>query len=189
MIEKNRKIEYTIEKRKRGTTLNIKKMTYIAMLTTIALIIFIIELQIPPLVPAIPGIKMGLANIITVYAMFTLGPVATLEILFMRIILGSMFAGQVMSLLYSLSGGLLCYLIMLVMRKVVTVNQIWICSIMGAIFHNIGQILIAMFMTGLVQVAYYLPVLLISAIVSGTFTGLCAQEVVKRMKKIKGIGF
>lgn len=164
--------------------MNIKKMTHIAMLTAVALIIFIIELQIPPIIPTIPGIKMGLANIITVYAMFTLGPVATAEILFMRILLGSIFAGQIMSLLYSLAGGVMCYIIMLLMRKIMTTNQIWICSVMGAIFHNIGQIFVAVMVTGVTQVAYYLPILLLSGMIAGTFTGLCAQLVVKRMKKI-----
>lgn len=163
---------------------NIKKMTYTAMLTTIALIIFMIELQIPPLIPAIPGIKMGLANIITVYAMFTLGPVATGEILIIRILLGSIFAGQVMSLLYSLAGGAMCYLIMLLMRKIVTINQIWICSVIGAIFHNLGQIIVAVMITGVMQVAYYLPILIISGIIAGTFTGLCAQAIVKRLDSL-----
>ena len=107
-----------------------------ALLTSVALIIFIIEAQIPNLAP-IPGVKLGLANIITVYSIFTLGPGPTLMILLCRVFLGSVFSGQMMTLFYSLSGGMLCFLAMLVMRRLVSVKQIWVCSVIGAIFHNI----------------------------------------------------
>lgn len=83
--------------------------------------------------------KLGLANIVTVYAMFLLGPADTLAILLCRIVLGSLFAGQLMSMLYSLGGGLSCYMVMLLLRKLLTKKQIWVCGIIGAIAHNIGQ--------------------------------------------------
>lgn len=162
----------------------IKRLTRNAMLTAAALIIFVVEAQIPALVP-IPGVKLGLANIITVYAMFLCGPLDTLAILLCRIVLGSIFAGQMMSFLYSFCGGMFCYLIMLLMRKIVTEKQIWISSVVGAVFHNIGQITAAMIITQTAAIAGYLPVLLISGIISGTFTGFCAQLVVHQMKKIK----
>lgn len=161
----------------------IRRLTKNAMLAAAALIIFVVEAQIPALVP-IPGVKLGLANIVTVYAMFLCGPVDTLGILLCRIVLGSIFAGQIMSFLYSICGGIFCYLIMLLMRKIVTENQIWVCSVVGAVFHNIGQITAAIFITQTLAIAGYLPVLLISGIISGTFTGLCAQLVVHRMKRI-----
>ncbi|MGM9605100.1 MAG: Gx transporter family protein, partial [Faecousia sp.] len=123
-----------------------KRLTRMAVLTAVALIIFIVELQLPNLTP-IPGVKLGLANIITVYAMFALGPVDTLGILLARILLGSIFSGQMMALFYSLAGGLLCYLVMLVMRKLFTQKQIWICSVFGAVAHNIGQITVAILIT------------------------------------------
>ena len=127
-----------------------KRMTRMAMLTAIALTIFIIELQIPTLAP-IPGVKLGLANIITVYGIFVLGPVDTAYILLARILLGSMFSGRVTALFYSLAGGLLCYLAMLLLRRLVTPRQIWICSIAGAVAHNIGQIAAAILVTGTPQ--------------------------------------
>lgn len=154
-----------------------------ALLTTIALIIFVIETQIPNLVP-IPGVKLGLANIVTVYAMFALGPVDALCILLCRITLGSIFAGQMMSFFYSLSGGLMCYLAMLVLRKVFSEKQIWICSVIGAVFHNIGQIIIAIIVSGTIYIMSYLPVLLISGIITGCFTGICAQTLIGHLKKI-----
>lgn len=161
-----------------------KRLTRMAILTAVALGIFIVELQIPTLAP-IPGIKLGLANIITVYAMFTLGPKDTACILGARILLGSMFSGQMMSLMYSLAGGVLCYLVMLLLRRMFTQKQIWICSVLGAAAHNIGQITVAILLTRTPALIYYLPILMISGIIAGTFTGLCAQLVVHRLPGVK----
>lgn len=158
-----------------------KRIARDAVFAAIALTIFMVELQIPSLVP-IPGVKLGLANIITVVTMFLLGPGDTLMILLVRILLGSIFSGQMMSLLYSLTGGLLCYLIMLLLRKILTRKQIWASSVIGAVFHNIGQIGVAMIVTGTPGIVIYLPILLVSGIISGTFTGLCAQFVVHRLE-------
>lgn len=154
--------------------MKLKRLTRAAVLTAVALIIFIVELQIPSVVP-IPGVKLGLSNIVTVFSMFLLGPADTAGILLARILLGSMFSGQPVSLIYSLAGGVMCYLVMLVMRRLVTVKQIWVCSVISAIAHNIGQITAAVIVTGTTALVVYLPVLMISGIVSGLFTGWCAQ--------------
>lgn len=156
-----------------------RRLTRISMLATIALTIFIVELQIPAPVP-IPGVKLGLANIVTVYGIFLLGPADTMYILIARILLGAIFSGRATALFYSLAGGLLCYVFMLFMRKLVSRRQIWICSIGGAIAHNIGQISVAILITGTPRLIYYLPLLMISAIITGLFTGLCAQFIINR---------
>jgi heptaprenyl diphosphate synthase len=160
-----------------------RKLTRMAVLTAVALTIFVIELQLPALAP-IPGVKLGLANIITVYAMFALGPGDTLCILLVRVFLGSVFSGQMTSLLYSLAGGLLCYLVMLLLRRILTVKQIWVCSVLGAMAHNVGQMAVAVLVTGTPALIYYLPVLMVSGILTGLFTGLCAQFVTGRLDKI-----
>lgn len=159
-----------------------KKLTRMALLTAIALILFLVEAQLPPLAP-IPGIKLGLANVITVYAMFVLSPGDTLLILLCRVFLGSVFSGQMMNLFYSLGGGLLCWLAMLVLRRVVSRRQIWVCSVIGAMCHNIGQILVAIWMTRTPSLIVYLPVLLVSGILTGLFTGLVAQFVLQRLER------
>lgn len=153
-----------------------------ALLTAIALAIHVAEAQIPPLV-AIPGVKLGLANIITVYAAFSIGGGAAAMILIARILLGSMFGGGVVSLLYSLAGGVLCLLVTLLLRRMLTWKQIWVAGLMGAIVHNIGQILVAILVTGTPAIVSYLPVLMISGVITGTFTGFAAQFVVNRMGK------
>lgn len=158
-----------------------RRLTTMALLTAAALIIFIVEAQLPPLAP-VPGIKLGLANIITVYAMFRLRPRDTMCILLCRIFMGSIFSGQMMTLFFSLSGGLLCYLVMLGMRKIVTEDQIWLCSGLGAAAHNVGQVLAAMWVSGTASMIVYLPVLLISGVLAGLFTGFCAQFLLKRLQ-------
>ena len=155
-----------------------------AVLTSVALTIFIVELQIPVLVP-IPGVKLGLANIITLYAVFVLGPADAACILVVRILLGSMFSGQMISLLYSLAGGLLCYLVMLLLHRFCSLKQIWVCSVFGAVAHNIGQITIAILLTGTPALICYLPVLMVSGIIAGIFTGFCAQFVVNRLAGVQ----
>ncbi|MCD8211465.1 MAG: Gx transporter family protein [Oscillospiraceae bacterium] len=157
-----------------------------AIMAAIALILFIIELQIPPLTP-IPGVKLGLANIVTVCSMFLFGPLDTLAILLVRILLGSIFAGQMISLLYSLAGGLLCYLVMLLLRKILTWRQIWVCSVIGAVAHNVGQIAVAILITSTPLLITYLPVLLVSGMIAGLITGIIAQLLTPRLAKPLGI--
>ena len=157
-----------------------KRITRLALLTALALILFTVEAQIPPPVP-IPGVKLGLANIITVYAMFRFGPRDTLLILLMRVLLGSFVTGAVSALIFSLSGGLLCYLVMLALRRVLTENQLWVCGVVGAVAHNIGQILACVAVYQTTAVLAYLPPLLLSGIVTGLFTGLAATYLLKRL--------
>ena len=159
-----------------------KRITKMALLTAAALILFTVEAQIPAPAP-IPGVKLGLANIITVYAMFALGPKDTLYILLVRVFLGSVFSGQTSTLFYSLSGGLLCYLAMLVLRKILTEKQIWVCGVVGAVFHNIGQMMMAIAIFQSTSVVIYLPLLMLSGIITGLFTGLCTQFLIERLKR------
>jgi len=151
-----------------------------ALLTAIALTIFMAEAQIPSPIP-IPGVKLGLANIVTVYAMFVLGPADTLMILVSRIFLGSVFSGQMMIFFYSLSGGLACYIVMLVLRRVLTKQQIWVCSAVGGMCHNMGQLIAAILIARTPALAVYLPWLVLCGMAAGLFTGLCAQFLTARL--------
>ena len=124
-----------------------RRLTRLALLTAIALTIFMVEAQIPVPIP-IPGVKLGLANIVTVYAVFVLGPWDALSILVVRVFLGAVFSGQMMTLFYSLGGGLLCWVVLVLLRRLFTKNQIWLCSPVSAIFHNLGQLLVAAALMG-----------------------------------------
>lgn len=161
-----------------------RRLTELALLTGVALIIFMIELRIPNLTP-IPGVKLGLANIITVYAVFRYRPGETTMLLACRIILGTIFSGKPDTLLYSAAGAFCCLLGMLSVRKIIPAHFIWLCSVVGAIFHNIGQIGAALAVMHTTAVLSYLPVLMVSGCVAGLFTGLCAQLLLKRLGKEK----
>ena len=159
-----------------------RRVTRLALLTAIALTIFMVEAQIPVAVP-IPGVKLGLANIVTVYTVFALGAGDALLVLVSRVFLGAVFSGQMMTLLYSLGGGLLCWLAMVGLRRLLTVKQLWLCSPLTAICHNLGQLLAAAAIAKSWVVLVYLPYLVLAGLITGTLTGLCAQLVVGRLSR------
>ena len=156
-----------------------KKLTRLALLTALALIIFIIELQFPDIIP-LPGVKLGLANIITVYAVYKFSAKEVAMIVVSRVFLGSVFGGNISALPYSMSGALLCLVGMLLIKKAVPMNFIWLSSILGAILHNTGQMAAAVLMTGTLTVLSYYPFLIVSGCIAGAFTGICAQLLIKR---------
>ncbi len=160
-----------------------KRLTVDALFTAAALSLFVIELMIPSV--GIPGVKLGLANIVTVAAVFLIGPWDAGAILLCRILLGGIFTGQIMALWYSLAGGTLCWLSMLVMHKIVTREQIWVSSIVGAMAYNVGQILVAWAVVRTAVIFWYLPLLTVSGILAGLLTGIAAQAVYARMGKTK----
>ena len=156
-----------------------KKLTLLALLTAIALTIFMIEAQIPPVVP-LPGVKLGLANIVTVFAVFALGAREGALVLFCRIFLGAVFAGNFSSIFYSAAGGTLAILVTILLRKVLTKKQLWVAGALGAVAHSVGQVGMSMLITGTPGIIVYLPPLICISIVTGLFTGLCAQFLVNR---------
>ena len=152
------------------------------MLTAFALIIFTVELQLPTLAP-VPGMKLGLANIITVYAVYSFSAGETAMVVAVRVLLGSLIAGNMVSLVYSLAGGFLCLAGMLLLRRVIDKKHIWVCSILGAVLHNIGQTAAAIVMMQTKTVIAYLLFLLVSGCIAGALTGMAAQLVVSRLNK------
>jgi len=161
----------------------IKKMVFLSFLVSIALLIYIIEAQIPPF---FPGIKLGLANIISLAALIMFGWKEALLIMFLRTILGSIFGGSMSAFMFSLAGGLLSNIIMIILYKSFKKSMsLWTISICGAIFHNIGQLFVASFVVQDFRVYIYLPILLISAVVTGYFIGLCTNFLSAHLNKIR----
>ena len=156
-----------------------KKLTLLALLAAIALTIFMVEAQIPALVP-IPGIKLGLANIVTVFTVFTLGAKEGAAVLFVRIFLGAVFAGNFSTIFYSAAGGACAIGVTILLKKVLTKKQLGVAGALGAIAHSIGQMAMAIALTGTPGLIAYLPVMIVVSILTGTFTGLCAQFLVNR---------
>lgn len=160
-----------------------RKLVLLALLDAIALTIFMVEAQIPALVP-IPGIKLGLSNIVTVFTVFAIGPWEGAAVLFVRIFLGAVFAGNFSSILYSGAGGLCAIIATMLLRKILNKKQLWVAGCLGAVAHSVGQMAMAIFVTGTPGIAVYLPVMIACSIVTGLFTGLCAQVLVDRGGKL-----
>lgn len=161
-----------------------KRIAELSVLTAVSLIIFIVELQIPNPFP-IPGIKLGLANIITVFAVYHYKAYEVAMIVTVRLLLGSVFSGNFMALIYSASGAFLCLLGMLLLKRMIDEKHIWIASVFGAVLHNTGQIIAAVIVTQTVEIVAYYPFLLVSGCLAGAFTGLCAQLIMPRIKFFK----
>ena len=158
-----------------------KKLVALALFTAIALTIFMIEAQIPALVP-ISGVKLGLANIITVFLVFAMGSKEAAAVLFCRIFLGSVFAG-LSTFFYSAAGGLLSILVTVGLKRILTAKQLWVAGALGAVAHSIGQMAAAIAIARTPALAVYLPVMIAISVITGTFTGLCAQVLLNRGEK------
>lgn len=161
------------------------KMVYIGLLVAQALVLHIFERAIP--VPFItPGAKLGLANLITVIALYTLPKEKdAFIVLFLRIVLGTMFGGNLASFMYSAAGGILSFLAMIFVKNIFKekVSIIGVSSA-GAIFHNVGQILVAAMIVKNIAVTLYLPILSIVSIVTGIFIGITANYMVNHLLKL-----
>ncbi len=160
-----------------------RKYVLMALLSSMALGLYALECMIPPLT-VIPGAKLGLANIITMVAVYIFGKKEAFIILVMRIIISSMLFGQLMSMLYAVAGGILSYLALCFCTKFIDRSSMWATGIICAIFHNLGQIIVAVMVTQQLSVAYYFLFLVILSMISGVFTGVCANYCVIYAQKI-----
>ena len=156
-----------------------KKLTSCAVLISLALALSYMERIIPlQMVIPLPGIKLGLANIVTLIALYYLDWKSAYAIVFIRCLMGAIFGGGISGLLFSLTGGLLSLSVMLLAKKM-SCFSVYGISILGAATHNIGQILAAMVLMQSVYIGAYLPYLLIVALLTGYATGLAAAGVLK----------
>ena len=154
-----------------------KKLCLLGLLSAIALTIFMLEAQLPPLLP-LPGVKLGLANIVTVFAVFVLGPKEGVAVLTVRVFLGAVFAGNFSTIFYSAAGGACAIVVTILLKKVLKMNQLFVAGALGAVAHSIGQMAAAIVISGTPQLGVYLPVMIGISVVTGLFTGLCAQFLV-----------
>ena len=161
-----------------------KKLVFMALLTAIALTIFVIENQIPAPVP-IPGVKLGLANIITLVTMLLLGKKEAGAVLLMRVVMGAMFAGSPSTLLFSAAGGLLAYLAMCLTVSRFDERQLWIVSALAALAHNAGQLGTCALVVKTPGILAYAPILAVSGVITGVFTGFAAMDLVRALRNAR----
>ena len=155
-----------------------KKLVVTAILAAVALGVYVLEAQIPAPIP-VPGVKLGLANIVTLAAIILLGRKQAFAVLLVRLLLGSMFSGGFSALLYSLAGGVFAYA---VMAALVNILPVWVISVLAALAHNLAQLVVAVLVTGTPGLFWYGPALLLAAIVTGAFTGLASNYLTRALR-------
>lgn len=156
-----------------------KRLAVLSLLSAIALTIFMVEAQIPAPVP-VPGVKLGLANIVTVFTVFRARGRDGAAVLAVRVFLGAVFAGNFSTIFYSAAGGGLAIAVTIGAKRILTKKQLWVAGALGAVAHSIGQMAVAMVLTGTPELIIYLPVMIACSIVTGLATGLCAQILIDR---------
>lgn len=161
--------------------LDTKKMTTLALLISVAMILSYIESIVPAFV-AVPGVKLGLSNIATVFALYTLGWPAAIVVSVIRVLLSALLFGNIPSLTFSLAGAFLALASMIPLSKVNLFSSIGI-SVVGAISHNTGQIIAAAIVMETLGVTYYLIPLLLSGTIAGVVIGIISGSLVERIKK------
>ena len=158
-----------------------KKLTVLALLSAAALIFAYVESLFPPLVASIPGIKMGLPNIAIIFTLYKFGVKEAFVVSFIRLIFVSLLFGNIMSFWYSLAGAVLSLSVMAILKKLDLFSLAGI-SVAGGVLHNLGQILVAIILTGVGEIAYYMIFLAISGTISGILIGLVSAFIIKRIK-------
>lgn len=164
--------------------MKLSELTRCALFASVALIIYSVESLVGPIIP-IPGFRIGLSNLVTLSALYILGLKEALFILAVRIILGNMLTGQMMSFVYSLCGGALSFGVTAMIKRFFPPNTIWALGIIGAVLHTAGQIACACVLFDSNAFIYYGIFLTLLSFVSGVFTGLCAQFAVKQFDRIQ----
>ena len=159
------------------------KVAVFGVFTSLALILSYVELLIP-IFFGIPGMKLGLANLLVVILLYKGCPRDALLLSVIRILLSGLIFGNMFSIFYSLGGGLLSLAVMVFLKKTGQFTVAGI-SIGGGASHNVGQLLVAMFVVQTYQVGYYLPVLLIAGVITGAVIGILSAEVLKRTQSIR----
>ena len=159
---------------------NTKKLALLGILTATAMMLSYIEFLIPPIYSAVPGIKLGLANIAVIFALYSLDPGSAALISFVRVLLSALLFGTVTSLIYSAAGAGFSFAIMLALKKSGAFSVLGV-SVAGAVMHNAAQVICAAFLLGAAEIGYYFIVLSLSAVAAGILVGAASATIIKRI--------
>lgn len=157
-----------------------KTISFLGLCTALALVLAYLEAIIPPVFPSVPGIKMGLPNIVLIFVLYRKGGGAAMVVSMLRIVLVSVLFGNGMSLLYSLAGGLLSMSVMILLKRSNLLSTVGV-SVAGGVMHNVGQILMAMLLLETTELIYYLVILAVSGTIAGILIGLCGASMVRKI--------
>jgi heptaprenyl diphosphate synthase len=160
----------------------IQKLTLLGLCASVALLLSYVEAMIPPLFSAIPGIKMGLPNVVIVFVLYRYGVRDASLVSVVRLIIVAMLFGTVTTFMYSLAGAVLSLLVMAILKKLDFLSTVGV-SVAGGVCHNIGQIIVAMILLNTAEIGYYMIVLAITGTIAGILIGISGAFVLKRFPK------
>lgn len=160
-----------------------KKIAFLGLCVSLSMILSYFESMVPPLV-AVPGVKVGLANLVTIFMLYKVGVKETIAVSLIRVVLVSILFANALSMIYSLVGAGLSLAGMILLKKLKLLSCVGV-SVTGGVLHNIGQVVTACILMETSQIIFYLPVLLISGTVAGVVIGYGAALMVKRLEKLK----
>ncbi len=165
--------------------MNTKKISYLGLLIALAFVLSYVEALLPISI-GIPGVKIGLANLVVMVALYTIGSKNAFMLSVVRVLLVSLTFGNFAMMLYSMAGALLSFVVMFVARRSKKFSITGV-SVLGGVFHNVGQIIVAIFVLETSKLVYYLPVLIIVGTITGMVIGLVAGMIIKRIGGWKDI--
>ena len=162
----------------------IRTLTTLAIAVSVAMILSYIEFLLPPVFSAVPGIKLGLANVVVIFLLYRLGSLHAMGVSFVRVCLSALLFGTALTFAYSLAGAVLSFVTMLLLKKCRLFSTVGV-SIAGGVMHNLGQILMAAVLLSTREILYYMAVLAVTGTLAGVFVGLLSALVIKRVPEIK----
>ncbi len=160
-----------------------KEVAFLGCCTALALVLAYIEVLLPPIFAAVPGIKIGLPNIAVIFILYRSDICKAAAVSFVRIALASVLFGTPVAFAYSVAGAILSLAAMAVLKRLGLFSTVGV-SVAGGVLHNVGQILMAMLLLGTAELGYYLIVLAVTGTVSGILIGLCAEMAIRKIPKI-----
>ena len=161
-----------------------KTLAFVGIAASVALLLSYIEFLTPPVFAAVPGIKLGLPNIIILYVLYAIGPKHAAFVSFSRLCISTLLFGNVMMLAYSAAGAALSLAVMILLKKTGRFSSVGV-SVAGGVSHNLGQVLVAMLLLDTPEILYYMIVLTVTGTLSGIFIGLCGGLLVSRIPPSK----
>ncbi|MBO5322198.1 MAG: Gx transporter family protein [Clostridia bacterium] len=164
--------------------LEVKKLAFLSVISALAIILSFVESLLPPIWSAVPGIKMGLPNIVIIFLLYRFSIKEAATVSFIRLLTVVLLFGNFMTFLYSFTGAVLSLLVMWLLKHINKFSQIGV-SIAGAISHNLAQVVVAVLLLSTKEIGFYMPVLAVSGTVAGIFVGLSGIMLLKYTAKYK----
>lgn len=157
-----------------------RRIAFAGLAASVALLLSYVEALLPPLFAAVPGIKLGLPNVMIIYVLYTMDMKYAVSVSATRLCLSALLFGNAMTFVYSAVGAVLSLLVMGILKKTDKLSVVGV-SVAGGVMHNLGQVLVAMVLLDTPQIAYYLIILTVTGTIAGVFIGLCGALLIKRL--------